>query len=95
MLAAPRFADRKLLSETFRKIEEHAEAQQTERAMRLLEHVVPEYRWWVRDRDGEPATASTSEIPSEGVVAIDKRLGERGRSPSDVRAPADPPPSGA
>lgn len=95
MLAAPRFADRKLLSETFRKIEEHAEAQQAERAMRLLEHVVPEFRWWVRDRDGEAApTVATPAIPSDGVVAIDKRLGERARAPSEGRPPADPPQGG-
>lgn len=95
MLAAPRFADRKLLSETFRKIEEHAEAQQAERAMRLLEHVVPEFRWWVRDRGGEAAPSTPPALPSEGVVAIDKRLGERASPASEGRPTADPPPGGA
>jgi FlaA1/EpsC-like NDP-sugar epimerase len=95
MLAAPRFADRKLLSETFRKIEEYAEGQQTERAMRLLEHVVPEFRWWVRDRNGGAAPATPPALPSEGVVAIDKRLGERASPASEGRPTADPPPGGA
>jgi len=95
MLAAPRFADRKLLSETFRKIEEHAEAEQTERAMRLLEHVVPEFRKWTRNRDEDQATVSDPAVPSGGIVALDKRAGEGSRAPGEGRTPADPPPSRA
>lgn len=97
MLAAPRFADRKLLSETFRKIEEHAEAEQTDRAMRLLEHVVPEFRKWTRNREDAEAAVSdpAPAMPSGGVVALDKRAGEGSRSPSEGRTPADPPPNRA
>ena len=97
MLAAPRFADRKLLSETFRKIEEHAETEQTERAMRLLEHVVPEFRKWTRNREGGdvPDSDPAPAMPSSGVVAIDKKSGDRNRSQADGRTPADPPPSSA
>jgi len=94
MLAAPRFADRKLLSETFRKIEEHAEAEQTDRAMRLLEHVVPEFRKWIRNRDEEQGVPDLAR-PSGGVVALDKRAGDSTRLPAEGRTPADPPPTRA
>lgn len=89
MLAAPRFADRKLLSETFRKIEEHAAAEQTERAMRLLEHVVPEFRRWVRDRQGDEVSAK----PTDSIITIDKRLGERSRPAGEGVTPTSPPPA--
>ncbi|NMG40736.1 polysaccharide biosynthesis protein, partial [Chelativorans sp. ZYF759] len=89
MLAAPRFADRKLLSETFRKIEEHAAAEQTERAMRLLEHVVPEFRRWVRERQGDEVSAK----PTDGIITIDKRLGETSRPAGEGVTPTSPPPA--
>ncbi|MGY6709399.1 MAG: polysaccharide biosynthesis protein [Rhizobiaceae bacterium] len=95
MLAAPRFADRKLLSETFRKIEEHAEAEQTDRAMHLLEHVVPEFRKWTRIREDAQMAVSEKPVPSGSVVTLDKRAGEGGRSAAEGRSPPDSPPSRA
>lgn len=97
MLAAPRFADRKLLSETFRKIGEHAEAEQMDRAMRLLEHVVPEFRKWTGNREDQQSAVSDPApvLPSGGVVALDKRAGKGNRSPAEGLTSADLPPNRA
>lgn len=66
MLASPRFADRKLLAESFKRIEDLARDEQAERAMQLLAHVVPEFR--PLSANGTPAAAPSASTfkPAKG-----------------------------
>jgi len=74
MLASPRFADRKLLAESFKRIEDLARDEQVDRAMQLLMHLVPEFR----------------PLPADTAAAADKTMAAARPAKIDAADAAQP-----
>jgi FlaA1/EpsC-like NDP-sugar epimerase len=86
VLASPRFADRKLLAESFRKIEQSLESEDIERAVRLLEHVVPGFKWDLIPQASPDQSNDPEQVPTPAGEAADEPAPLPGAAPGRADA---------